>query len=134
MKSREPVVVEKKKTARQKRIEVLQAKYDELKRVKAVLDEEWKTVKNYDIVGMIVDHKKWGEGMITELDGKYITVDFDGEEKKMVMPDAFTNGFLLSEYEDFTENEQKRIELELKIQANAEELERVETELNELII
>ncbi len=134
MKSREPVVVEKKKTARQKRIEVLQAKLDELKRVKAALDEEWKTVKNYDIVGMIVDHKKWGEGMITELDGTYITVDFDGNEKKMIMPDAFVEGFLTSEYEDFTENEQRRIDLSEQIKENTESLKAVKEELNELII
>ncbi len=134
MKSREPVVVEKKKTIRQKRIEVLQAKLDELKSVQSSLDQALKNVKNYDIVGMIVNHNKWGEGMITELDGNYITVDFDGNEKKMVMPSAFVDGFLTSEYEDFTENEQKRIELSEQIQANTEELEAVKKELNELII
>lgn len=134
MKSREPVVIEKKKTARQRRIEVLQAKLDELRTVKSALDEAWKNVKNYDIVGMVVTHNKWGDGMITELDGNYLTVDFDGNEKKMVMPDAFIEGFLTSEYEDFTENEQRRIDLSEQIKENTEALNAVEKELNDLII
>ena len=134
MKSREPVVIEKKKTARQRRIEVLQAKLDELRTVKSALDEAWKNVKNYDIVGMVVTHNKWGDGMITELDGNYLTVDFDGNEKKMVMPDAFIEGFLTSEYEDFTENEQRRIDLSEQKKENTEALNAVEKELNDLII
>ena len=52
----------------------------------------------------------------------------------MVMPDAFVEGFLTSEYEDFTENEQRRIDLSEQIKENTKSLEAVKKELNELII
>lgn len=36
-----------------------------------------------------VRHKLWGTGIITAVEEKSVTIDFNGEEKKFVYPDAF---------------------------------------------
>lgn len=41
------------------------------------------------MIGQKVIHKTWGCGIITEFVGGYIKVNFDGNEKKFVYPDAF---------------------------------------------
>lgn len=134
MQSREPVVIEKKKTARQGRIEVLQTELQRLKDEKEYLESEMSQIKDYRIEGMHVKHRVWGNGFIKESDGKYITVKFKEEEKPMVTPDAFIKGFLESEYDDFVENEQKRKLLEEKLKQNQDALDSVEKELDGLII
>ena len=40
-----------------------------------------------------VRHKSFGDGVVTQRDGKYITVKFNSAEKKFVYPDVF-DGFL----------------------------------------
>ena len=45
-------------------------------------------------VGDSVTHKAYGAGVIATFDGKYLTVDFNGEVKKFAFPSAFTGGFL----------------------------------------
>ena len=44
--------------------------------------------------GDIVIHKSWGEGVVTNLDGKYIVVRFPSREARFFFPDAFERGFL----------------------------------------
>ena len=79
--------------------------------------KEEKKKKTYEIIGMIVTHKKWGEGLATEYDKKRITIDFDIGEKTFHMPEAFKMGFLRSEYPDFLENIAKRAEIDEKIES-----------------
>lgn len=47
-------------------------------------------------VGVMVKHKKFGEGVITWIDGaqKYLRVKFSVGEKSFVFPNAFLSGFL----------------------------------------
>ncbi len=45
-------------------------------------------------IGVIVQHKKFGEGKVIELSRDYLIVKFDEGEKKFIFPDAFDNGFL----------------------------------------
>ena len=50
-----------------------------------------------------VIHKSFGEGVLTEQSGKYITVDFkEAKKKKFVYPDSFEN-FLTFKDESFCE-------------------------------
>ena len=48
------------------------------------------------IIGAVVNHKKFGDGKIINIDklNKYITVKFDAGEKKFMFPGGFTQGFL----------------------------------------
>jgi hypothetical protein len=45
--------------------------------------------------GSSAEHKKYGKGTVTEQDGRYLTVSFDSVgEKKFILPEAVTKGFL----------------------------------------
>lgn len=45
-------------------------------------------------IGDIVVHKSFGEGLVLDFKGGYITVSFGKAEKRFMFPDAFHNGFL----------------------------------------
>ena len=65
------------------------------------------------ILGKRIHHKMFGEGVITELRGEIITVQFQNEEKSFVIPGAFQSGFLTTEDEALlkcVEEEAKRKE------------------------
>jgi len=47
------------------------------------------------VIGVTVQHKKFGEGKVIELSGDYLIVKFEEGEKKFIFPDAFENGFLM---------------------------------------
>ena len=44
-----------------------------------------------------IKHKTFGEGIVTKMDGKYITASFGSLEKKFVYPDAFENFLTLED-------------------------------------
>lgn len=44
-----------------------------------------------DLIGKIVSHKKFGDGVITYLEGNILKVSFGDHEKKFIFPDAFRN-------------------------------------------
>ena len=50
------------------------------------------------------------------------------------MPDAFVDGFLYSEHQDFVENEKKRIVIDERIQFDKDKIDEIYKELDELII
>ena len=53
-----------------------------------------------DIYGQKVIHKVFGTGVISDLANATVTVDFNGEAKKFVYPQAF-NGYLTAVDSDF---------------------------------
>ena len=42
----------------------------------------------------MLTHKAFGAGAVKAIDDKYITVDFDGTEKRFMFPAAIMQGFL----------------------------------------
>ena len=47
------------------------------------------------LVGDVLTHKTWGEGVVSEVDGEYISVEFTFVGKKRFLnPRAFNDGFL----------------------------------------
>lgn len=134
MKSREPVVSERKKTAWQKRIEDLRVELSTLRGQLTELESEMSSLKQYAIEGMRVTHSAWGDGIVKTFDGERILVKFGSEDKIMSMPKAFTQGFLKSEFDDFTDNWVKKDKLNDKEKAIKAKIEEVEAELNRLEI
>jgi len=60
-------------------------------------------------------HKKFGEGIVTEQNDRYLTVSFDGVgEKKFILPEAVTKGFLTFS-DEVSENCMKIHELDASI-------------------
>ncbi len=134
MKQREPVIVVKKKTARQKRIEELEAELERIEKKQLELDEAKRAFVPYRIAGMKVIHNEFGEGVIKKIENKRLHIRFSGGMKMMTFPDAFTKGFIESEYDDFLDNLRERVSLSRRTKAVIEALNRVRTELEELRI
>ena len=47
-------------------------------------------------MGLIVDHRNFGEGVVTEVSGDYVRIRFSGsgEEKKLILTVLYQNGLL----------------------------------------
>ena len=132
--SRQPVVAKKKKSARQRQIEELQARRSMLEQQYKEIETEEKTLKKYPVVNMKVHHKLFGDGIIKEFKDKRVLVVFNGEKKYFSMPSVFYDGFLISEHDDFVDDLKRRLALIRKKKSNKEELERVQQELESLVI
>ena len=59
-------------------------------------NDKWEEILSGIKVGVIVTHKKFGDGTITWIgaDKKYMRVQFQSGEKQFIFPDAFVLGFL----------------------------------------
>ena len=75
-----------------------------------------------DLAGMKTVHAAYGEGVITEQDGRYLTVEFEGLKKKFALPAAILKGYLSFEDESILQKcrdmealHEKRRALEAKL-------------------
>ena len=135
MSERQPVVEAKKKTERQILIETLQNELQNCKKQLIALTAEKKNQKVIDIIGMIVTHIQYGEGMVTYSDGARITVEYDDiGEKKYQLPQAFESGYLVSEYPDFLENFRNAKEFDIKVENINDRIEEINQQLSALMI
>jgi Helicase conserved C-terminal domain. len=134
MAERKPVVEVKKKSERQMRIEALQNELQVCEEQLASLKAKKDTLKSYEIVGMLVTHKSFGEGLAVGTDRAHITVEFDVGEKTFLLPQAFEKGFLTSEYPDFLESINKNNEIDGEIKAVSKAIEEKKEQLANLII
>lgn len=134
MAQRKPVVIEKKKSERQLRIEKLQAELLEYERTYEELCAKKVSLKSYEVVGMRVSHRTLGEGCVTEYSGGHITVEFDVKTSKFQIPKAFEEGHLESEYAGFVESMSERSEIVKRIEAIDKEIEERKKQLSTLVI
>ena len=77
MSERKPVVLEKKKTERQRRIEELKAELDEYETQLKILKADRDSINSDELLGMLIKHKKYGEGLVVNKDGDYIIIEFE---------------------------------------------------------
>lgn len=135
MSERQPVVEAKKKTERQIRIETLQGELQACEKQLLALTEEKKNQKVFDIIGMIVTHIQYGEGLVTNSDGARITVEYDTiGERKHQLPQAFENGYLESEYPEFLDSFKKAKEIDLEVKNMNDRIEEIDKQLSALMI
>ena len=83
---------------------------------------------------MFVTHKPNGDGLVTNYNGKHITVEFDNDENRFQMPRAFEEGHLISEYPDFLENYKRKNDINEQIDVVSNEIKRIKDYLFSLII
>ena len=134
MRERKPIVETKKRTERQIRIEALQKELQTCENRILSLKDEVKTIKTYEIIGMIVTHINYGEGLVLEYDGAHIKVEFDVGERKYQIPQAFEKGYLESEYPDFLEKYIKNKTITDDIDNLSKKSEEIKNQLSSLII
>ena len=88
-----------------------------------------------ELINKRVIHKSWGTGVITDASGKTVTVDFNGNLKKFIYPDAFKR-FLVFEENNLQEKTDNLLEEKNNRQAAAKEAEerqrRIEQKLQQL--
>ncbi len=131
---RKPVVIVKKKSDRQNKIEILSEELKKLEEEMAALQAEKSAITNYDIFGMVVTHKTLGEGIVIKYDGEYITVEFDGRTSNFGVPSSFESGFLTAEYPDFLQNMKKDSEISKKIDETEKKIREHKEQLDDLVI
>ena len=56
-------------------------------------------------IGDKVTHSQWGEGIVTDADEEFCTIQFADKELTFRLPDAFENGFLTSEDAELIEDD-----------------------------
>lgn len=139
--SREPVVVEKRKTERQIRIEQLRAAIKNNKKQKKLLLEERDSIPVYDPIGMTVVHKPPQDnaenrvGTVIKIEGTLVHVKFDDRDGRFQYPKAFVQGVLVSEtYPDFTDSIMRRESVLEKLKNISEELNEQISELKKITI
>lgn len=79
----------------------LNSEITELEQKVEIQQDELDTIGYPDALGLLVNHKKYGAGLITEYTGRTIHVVFSKKEVEMQFPEAFAQGFLTSIDEEF---------------------------------
>lgn len=74
-----------------------QTQRDALQAELSELDAEKGRLEDVSVKGMTVTHKAFGPGLVLEHDGPYLVVKFEKGDKKFVLPDAFSDGYLVTE-------------------------------------
>ena len=77
-----------------KRIDELKNEHDNLENEIASIQNEAEALGDKDVVGLSIEHEKFGPGKISGQDGKYIEVQFKDVTKKFVLPGAIADGYL----------------------------------------
>lgn len=134
MRKRKPAIEEKKKSERQTRIEALQNELQSCEEQLDMLKTEKDGIKLYEVAGMLITHKSFGDGLATEYDGKHVSIEFEAGEKTFQVPQAFDNGFLKSEDPDFLDNIKKKAEIDGKIEALDKKIKEKKEQLTALVI
>jgi len=112
----------RKKTAASAESEQKKNEEDRIKKeIRGLKAKKKKLVESRDemtapsLKGSKAVHKKFGEGIVTEQNDRYLTVSFDGVgEKKFILPEAVTKGFLTFS-DEVSENCMKIHELDASI-------------------
>ena len=102
-----------------KRRKLLAEKDQEIEQVKQEMDNQISNREAYDtasLVGMTLRHKTFGDGVVTQIEGDRIEVDFTDRQVPFVLPTAFSDGFLSSDSEEVEEmfRDMARLDDEIK--------------------
>ena len=121
-------------------------KLDELKNEHEALEKEMNSIKgeaealgDKDVVGLNIDHEKFGKGKISTQDGKYIEVEFSDVVKKFVLPGAIAEGYLRIDDEELLDYFKKRndvhnrlLKVQVAIRSNQFASERTQDDIDKL--
>ncbi len=122
-----------------RQIEELQTSQEELGAELSALEKEESALGEKSALNLKVNHKKFGEGVVTSQDGKYIEVKFADVTKKFVLPGCIADKFLevedesiLDYYIKCNEIHEKKMSTELKIKSATYAIQRHEDAIERL--
>ena len=81
----------------------LQQQLEDLQEQLRRTEEDLGTMAYPSLEGMKVQHKMFKEGTVTAQEGKYITIAFGAGEKRFVLPDVVTGGYIQVDSEEILE-------------------------------
>ena len=88
----------------------LQKQMEDLQSQLRRTEEDLSTLTYPSLEGMTVRHKMFKEGTVTAQDGKYITIAFGAAQKRFVLPDVITGGYIQVDSEEILETCRKMAE------------------------
>ena len=122
-----------------RQIEELHAEQARLEEELKGLEKEEAALGEKSSLNMKVSHKKFGDGVISKQDGKYIEVKFSDVTKKFVLPGCIADKFLevedesiLDYYTRSNEIHSKKMAVELKIKSAIYAVQRHEDAIERL--
>ena len=122
-----------------KQIEELQASQKQLEEDLAGFLKDEEALGDKSALKMKVSHKKYGDGVVTSQDGKYIEVKFADVTKKFVLPGCIADKYLevedeaiLDYYIKCNDIHQKKMATELKIKSATYAIQRHEDAIDRL--
>ncbi len=122
-----------------KRMDELKNEHDSLEKEIASIKGEAAALGDKDVVGLTIDHEKFGSGKISNQDGKYIEVQFTDVVKKFVLPGAIAEGYLKIEDEELLDYFKKRndvhnrmMKAQVSLRSNEFATERTQDDIDKL--
>ncbi|WP_026494522.1 hypothetical protein [Butyrivibrio sp. WCD3002] len=122
-----------------KKVEELSNEHESLEKEISAIDGEDKALGDKDVVGMDIEHEKFGKGKIAKQDGKYIEVQFKDVIKKFVLPGAIADGYLRIDDEELIDYFKKKndvhnrmLKAQVALRSNEFTAERIKEEIDKL--
>lgn len=112
------------------KIEAIEAELNQLSDELEALVSERSAFDAFSAVGLKIEHKTFGSGVITVQEGSYITVSFQIGDKRFLLPASFTTGFLKTNDTEITELLSKMSELDERIDKTRTGLRELKRKLN----
>ncbi len=122
-----------------KRLEELGNEHENLQKEIDSIKGEESVLGNKDVVGLDIEHEKFGAGKICAQDGKYIDVQFKDVVKKFVLPGAIADGYLKIDDEELLDYFKKRndvhnriLKAQVSLRSNEFASERIRDDIDKL--
>jgi len=107
-------------------IEIFQKKRYDLKIKLEQVAEEKQAYEDISLISYKVNHVKYGTGIVSKQENRHITINFQTDVKKFVLPNAFTDKFLTLEDKEIDQYFEKYGEIlkrERKLQMQLKDVE-----------
>ena len=122
-----------------KRMGELKDEHDNLEKDINAIQSEADALGDKDVVGLSIDHEKFGAGKIISQNGKYIEVQFSDVVKKFVLPGAIADGYLKITDEELIDYFKKRndvhnrlMKAQIALRSNEFATERTQDDIDKL--
>lgn len=97
------------------------------------VQEQVKEIQIPSMLRMTVSHKAFGEGKVTEHEGRYLTVEFKEQTRKFALPGAVVNGYLtFDQFDDVRRSCENMEKMEKKRRRISDKLDSIDVQLKML--
>jgi hypothetical protein len=127
-----PAKAVSKMVVEQEKLVELQKEITQLQTHLFELEKEYAAFEDISAEGLELDHSVFGKGTVVKQDNKYLTIRFEKEEKRFLIPDSFKTGRLKFLDPEIGESITTMIELEHQIEIAEEDLKALKAKLRRM--